>query len=1029
MGYEHLFFSLLFFVAFAIYLYFGIHTLFKNPGQILNRLFFTINISLAIWSFGFASGNSISNLETALLWRRFSALGWTSVYGLLLHFILVLSKENAQFNSKFYYLLHIPGLINMYVFSISGKMAAYQHNLVMTVHGNINLSVNNSWDIFFYIYYISYSLIVLGLLSKWKKTTSDKESYRQAAIIFNAILATLILGTFTDVILGAMLGKPIPQIGPILTLIPIGGIYYSMKDSNLMSEDIEDNDELILTHLAVGKIYYYLALAFLSGGLLSFLSYFFSHLIEGEANLQYTLLSGGILFGFGCIILMLQLIKGRKLRSYIVITVSLLSIPVITLRFIQFASVTVWAFPMILIIVALVLNERIPLILVTLVSILTQIIVWIYAPQEPLPMDRFDYIIRMGMFLIAFWIGLIVNDIYIKRLKENIYQKNFQKNISEISFDFLTVCQNTLDEKIGNILTKTGEFFDVDRSYIFLFDHKMNSMTYVHEWKNQGIESKMNKGETISLDTYRWWIKEVKTKKLINIRSINDLPDEADTEKKALIRQGNKSVLVVPIGEKENFLGFIGLDSVRTFKEWTGYHVGLLRILSNILADGLIRIEREKEIEHMAYYDYLTGLAKRPFFMKQLDELIHESRIKNRIFALMYMDLDSFKTINDIAGHATGDLILEKVASNLEASSRENNLVARFDGDEFLALITDVNDINEIKTVVRELMGVFKKPTSILDRDFYVSSSAGIVIYPDDGLDGETLVKNAQIALEKAKSRGKSQYSFYTEDMKVEVEKKSILSKNLYWALERNELDIYYQPQIKLSTGEIIGLEALLRWKHPELGMISPGIFIPLAEQTGLINNMGDWVLREASKQAKIWQDMGLGPIRIAVNLSVLQFNNPNIVRNVGDILNETGLNPEYLELEITENIAIEEERYTLDILNRLKKLGVSISIDDFGTAYSSLSRLKSLPIDRIKIDMQFVQAIENSEKDQAIVQVIINLARSLGLGVLAEGVETKSQLEFLNQKNCDDVQGYYYYRPMPVNEIEEILQATAENV
>ena len=319
-------------------------------------------------------------------------------------------------------------------------------------------------------------------------------------------------------------------------------------------------------------------------------------------------------------------------------------------------------------------------------------------------------------------------------------------------------------------------------------------------------------------------------------------------------------------------------------------------------------------------------------------------------------------------------------------------------------------------------MEMFEYPFNVDGQELYMTGSAGVAVYPFDGADAETLTKNADIAMYMAKSRGKNQYALCTTDMKEEVKQNIKLSNYLYRVQERGELIIYYQPQIKLNTGKIIGLEALLRWNHPEMGMILPNTFIHLAEMNGTINSIGEWVLKTAIRQNKLWQDNGYPHLRMAVNLSVIQFNNPRFVNSVEHILQETGMKPEYLELEITESIATKEAGNIVDILNQLKQLGVSISIDDFGTEYSSLNRLKELPIDRIKIDMQFVQGIEGNEKDQAITKVIINLAKGLGLEVVAEGVETAPQLEFLNQRMCDEVQGYYYYKPMPAEEIEKLF-------
>lgn len=299
----------------------------------------------------------------------------------------------------------------------------------------------------------------------------------------------------------------------------------------------------------------------------------------------------------------------------------------------------------------------------------------------------------------------------------------------------------------------------------------------------------------------------------------------------------------------------------------------------------------------------------------------------------------------------------------------------------------------------------------------------GVAIYPSDGKEANLLIENADMAMYKAKEKGKNQYTMYTAKMKEEVDRNTILSNDLSNAIERNELVVYYQPQVDIVTGKINGLEALLRWVHPEKGIISPGVFIPLAEKNGLINNIGEWVLRTACIQTKKWQDMNLLPVRMAVNLSAIQLVNPSIVALVKDILKESNLSPEYLEIEITESAAIKESIYIEEALTKLKNIGITIAIDDFGTEYSSLSRLKLLPIDRIKIDMQFTQGIESNEKDRAIIMVIINLAKNLGLNVIAEGVETKEQLDFLNQKLCDDVQGYYYYKPLPMAEVEEVLR------
>lgn len=1024
MEYIPLLFSLLFFAAFAVYLFFGIYIIHLNPQASLNKLFLIVCISLCLWSFGFSIANSASSAETCLFWRRFSALGWASIYSLLLHFLLLLTgKESILQQRGFYFLLYLPAAVNVYIFSLSNTMATVQYNLVKTSYGWINVAVNNGWDVFFYLYYAGYVLACLGLVLHWKQKSVDGNTGKQAKLIFFSLLAALLLGSLTDVILSSNLTSPLPQMAPVFTLIPIMAIYYSIKRYGLMHRETINKDELILNDETRSVLFHYLSLAFFGGGLLGFLSEYLPHMLEGTGHLYSALFTNGLLFSIGFAIQIIQRLKNEDLKKFLNTGVLLLSIPLVTLRFVQYTAITVWVFPLIFVIISLVFNKRSLLFSVTAVAIATQILVWIHQPQTMVEVDEFDYILRIGIFLIALWIGLYVNKIYVAKIKENADQICFQKLISEISFNFVRVSQVNFDEKVNLLLEKTGRFFQVDRTYVFLFDHDNDTMSYTHEWCSRGIEPEIGSIQDIPLSVFPWWMGQLKDNKLVCIEDVSKLPAEASAEKEQLERQKVKSLVSIPIEGSGNVQGFLGIDAVVSPRTCSDEHIKLLRILANLLADGLTKIKAEKEIEFMAYYDHLTSLPNRTLFADRLTQAIHLARRNERFVGVMFIDLDSFKTVNDTMGHNGGDLLIQEVAQGLVRRLRKTDTVARFGGDEFLIMINNVADAKDISKVADNIMRLFESPFCLSGQEFFITGSAGVAIYPIDGEDAETITKNADIAMYKAKAKGKNKYVLCTTEMKDEVQRNMMLSNSLYRAQERNELVVYYQPQVRLHTGELAGLEALLRWNHPQLGLIPPGVFIPLAEKNALINSIGDWVLREASRQNKQWQDMGLPCLRMSVNLSIKQFNNPYLVESVAHILQETGLNPEYLELEITESIAINEANYIIDILNKLKKLGVSIAIDDFGTEYSSLSRLKVLPLDRIKIDMQFVQGIEGSEKDRAITKVIISLAKNLGLKVLAEGVETASQSEFLNQKMCDEVQGFYYYRPMTAHEVEKLLR------
>lgn len=455
----------------------------------------------------------------------------------------------------------------------------------------------------------------------------------------------------------------------------------------------------------------------------------------------------------------------------------------------------------------------------------------------------------------------------------------------------------------------------------------------------------------------------------------------------------------------------------------------LVRMTGELQQEVAEREKAQEKITHLAYHDPLTNLPNRLHFTQYLNHSIQLAKRMAKPAAILFLDLDGFKMINDSMGHQAGDLLLVEVSRRLKSMLRESDILARLGGDEFVLLIEDIADLHAIETIAEKVLNVFREPFMLNQQECFISTSIGIAVYPIDGESGETLIKNADIAMYYAKEKGKNQYVLCSPAIKNRVLDTMKLSNQLFRALEREEFEVFYQPQINCSTNLIVGAEALIRWIHPELGQVMPGVFIPIAEQTGLILPVGEWVLRTACTQAKAWQNAGYPAIRMGVNLSIRQFQNHDITGEVKAILEDTGLDPNNLELEITESIAIHEKDYVFQALFALRKLGVHISIDDFGTEYSSMNHLKQLPVDRIKIPLPFVQGIEESPKDEAITKSIIVLAKSLGLKVTAEGVETKAQYEFLTQRMCDEIQGYYYFRPMNAAAFENLLRLQLKNV
>ncbi|VAW87345.1 diguanylate cyclase/phosphodiesterase (GGDEF & EAL domains) with PAS/PAC sensor(s) [hydrothermal vent metagenome] len=432
-----------------------------------------------------------------------------------------------------------------------------------------------------------------------------------------------------------------------------------------------------------------------------------------------------------------------------------------------------------------------------------------------------------------------------------------------------------------------------------------------------------------------------------------------------------------------------------------------------------------QQMEYQATHDALTNLPNRALLHMQLQKAIARTIRTGQQFALLFVDLDRFKAVNDGLGHTSGDTLLKAVGLRLKASSRKSDTVARFGGDEFVIILENIHHEKQAASIARKIHKTLETPYTIEGRECFISASIGISLFPGDGQDAETLLKNADAAMYQAKEKGRNNIQYYSQEMNVHSKERLLLEEELRHAVERQQLVLHYQPQMEFKTGKVLGVEVLLRWQHPRLGLVAPAEFISLAEETGLIVSIGQWVMQTAAAQSKSWQENGLPQLKMAINLSPRQFMEQGITDMIVDILEQNRLDPRYLELEITENLIMRDMDSTIDTLQSLKSMGVQLAIDDFGTGYSSLSYLKRFPIDCLKIDQSFVRDIDTNPDDAAITLAIIAMAHSMKLKVIAEGVETKAQFNYLKSHSCDEVQGYYFSRPLPANEIVTILKAS----
>lgn len=613
-----------------------------------------------------------------------------------------------------------------------------------------------------------------------------------------------------------------------------------------------------------------------------------------------------------------------------------------------------------------------------------------------------------------------------KRRDEEILAKDyiiaFQKMVLGISSKFLNINEKNYDEYIIDTLTLVGDFFNVDRVYMFTINRNHQTMTCNHQWCSQDVEEKLYSTEDIDIDIFSWWKNEIYTKDIVYIEDVTKMEAKAKIEQSRLQKRSVKSVISLPVKVNNQVVAFIGIESIKHLKVWSKKHINLLLIITDVLAGAINKINQDRVIGYLAYKDLLTGLGNESSLMKHLGKSIFYANKKNLKVGLLIIDIDDFKLINDTLGHYQGDLLIRQTAERISSILTPNQKLFRRGGDEFILCFYGSNK-DSLNSLAKSIIDLFTKPFILKNENYHISSTIGLAQYPVCAKGVPSLIEHAAMAMYQAKKAGKNTYKSFANHFKENTRKELVLINDLNGAVDRNEMTLYYQPKVDTFTEEITGVEALIRWNHPKQGLISPFDFIGLAEKSGHIYKIGKWVLETACNQAKMWQTKGFLPVKVSVNFSPYQLSQNNIVEKVLEILTRTGLSPSNLEIEITESLIAGDVVKVNKSIEGLSKLGITISIDDYGVECSSLSRIKDMPINKVKIDRTFINGINKSIKDEVIIKNLILLCSELGFKIVAEGVEKEHQLEFLRRHKCDEIQGYYFFKPLTITEVEKVLK------
>ena len=1010
---------------------FGTYAVDVNAKSKVNRLFVLMMSSMGAWSFAFAISNSAPTAELSAFWGCCSVFGWGVFYSIMLHFALILTKAESHFNKSIMLIsIYLPAFINIILFAPFGFLAEQQYEMVQSDFGWINVLPIDMGKIWFIAYYSVFTAVTLILIIRWWiKIESGTPKKRQATYFLISLLFPLFLGIITETIPDFLGKSSLPRITVVFLMLPVLVLSSTLRKSGLLLErprgislvsqggQYTDEDRLRLFRTVAG--------IFTAGSSISFFIGYFAmkRPVGDEIFLAATLLLLGIFIRS-----IPRMTKKHSVQNTMFLAACVLSLFHIMIRNVERGGATIWTIYILFFVFTVILDSKLLLTIYAGLVIMIQIILLAINPEIPVIVDINEYMTRIALIILTYFAVRRLASEYALKLEAHKRFIKEQEVLENISTNFITINSENAHEKVYEMLEMSAEVLEFDYAYLVGFneDHEDANVFSAYTKSLESDSLPYHPGMKIKTAAFPI-IKTLIARgtPMICEDIINTPADGCEGTRNFFISRGINSFFAYPLQ-----IAGRPIEGMLIFeyheqgdKNLSENRSHFLNMIVNMLGDARKKTLYEEMIYDIAYFDESTKLANRNMLTKKLDQDINDIKGSEKI-AVFNIELANIRMIKDSFGHNVVEQVMVKSAKMLESLLGNRSDIFRTSEGEFVVVLHGAKNIKQVEEHANRLLAVFSQPiaTDMETGALFVAARIGISVYPDNGIDAKTLLKNADLAGYEAVSNNED-IIFYAKRLEEHIAENTLLTNKLFRSLQNKEFFLEYQPQVSCDTGKTVGVEALLRWTIEDDRRVPPNRFIPILEQTGLIYDVGLWVLEQALLEHNRLIAKGFPPLRFSVNLSVVQFEGEDFISDVAKIIKKSRVDPKYIEMEITESLFSKNPEEVLIKIYELKKLGVHIAIDDFGSGYSSYNRLKLVPFDSLKIDKAIIDYIDLEEEGAHLAENIISLARIFGASVIAEGVEKKEQLNLLKSMACDEIQGYYFSRPLPPEALEEFLK------